>query len=88
MAKRARKQHASSKQAAVPAPKIKRPIDQYDHKDKKRTNNPPVGLVTNDTEPSPRTEPKKTYAYDPNLDPRLEWERGIYSHYSSWVERL
>ena len=24
----------------------KKPIEQYDHKDKKRVNNPPVGLVT------------------------------------------
>jgi hypothetical protein len=24
----------------------KKPIEQYDHKDKKRMNNPPVGLVT------------------------------------------
>ena len=73
MAKRAKKKQASSKGTAVPTPKTKRRIDQYDHKDKKRTNNPPVGLVTKDTEPSPRTEPKRTYAYDPNLDPRLEW---------------
>lgn len=24
----------------------KRPIEQYDHRDKQRANNPPVGLVT------------------------------------------
>ena len=29
----------------------KKPIEQYDHKDKKRTNNPPVGLVTPETRP-------------------------------------
>jgi len=29
----------------------KRPIDRYEHKDKKRINNPPVGLVTPDTDP-------------------------------------
>jgi hypothetical protein len=28
------------------SPSAKRPIVQYDHKDKKRANNPPVGLVT------------------------------------------
>lgn len=49
----------------------KRPIEQYDHKSKKRINNPPVGLVT------PRTDPpvtsRKTYEYDPHLDPQLVW---------------
>ena len=28
----------------------KKPIEQYDHKGKKRVNNPPVGLVTPDTD--------------------------------------
>lgn len=28
----------------------KKPIEQYDHRDKKRVNNPPVGLVTPDTD--------------------------------------
>ena len=27
-------------------PKRKKPIEQYDHRGKKRVNNPPVGLVT------------------------------------------
>jgi hypothetical protein len=59
-----------------PAPKpkkhsTKRPIEQYDHKSKKRVNNPPVGLVTTETEP-PVTS-GKTYAYDPHLDPQLVW---------------
>lgn len=26
------------------------PIEQYEHRDKKRVNNPPVGLVTPDTD--------------------------------------
>lgn len=26
-------------------PRGKRPVEQYDHKGKKRANNPPVGLV-------------------------------------------
>jgi len=56
----------------IPANKSnKRPIEQYDHKGKQRVNNPPVGLVT------PRTDPiaaaHKTYAYDPHLDPQLQW---------------
>ncbi len=42
----------------------KRPIEQYEHKGKKRVNNPPVGLVTPDTDPDLG---KKTYAYDPHL---------------------
>lgn len=29
----------------------KRPIDCYEHKDKRRINNPPVGLVTPETDP-------------------------------------
>jgi adenine-specific DNA-methyltransferase len=28
----------------------KKPIEQYDHKGKQRVNNPPVGLVTPDTD--------------------------------------
>lgn len=47
-----------------------RPIESYDHADKKRLNNPPVGLVTPDTDPDAG---KKTYAYDPHLDPQLVW---------------
>jgi hypothetical protein len=48
----------------------KRKIDQYQHPDKERANNPPVGLVTPDTD---RDAGKKTYAYDPHLDPSLQW---------------
>ncbi len=29
---------------------FKKPIEQYNHKGKKRVNNPPVGLVTPDTD--------------------------------------
>jgi hypothetical protein len=49
----------------------KKPIDQYDHKGKKRANNPPVGLVTPETDPP--DPPKKNYAYDPHLDLQLVW---------------
>ena len=48
----------------------KKPIEQYEHKGKKRLNNPPVGLVTPETD---NEEPKKTYRYDPHLDPQLIW---------------
>jgi adenine-specific DNA-methyltransferase len=50
-------------------PKKKR-IEQYEHKGKTRVNNPPVGLVDAAVEPP---EGKKTYAYDPHLDPSLQW---------------
>jgi len=50
--------------------KRKKPIEQYDHKGKKRVNNPPVGLVTPETD---RETGKKTYSYDPHLDPQLVW---------------
>jgi hypothetical protein len=33
-------------------------------------NNPPVGLVTPDTDPDLE---QQTYAYDPHLDPQLQW---------------
>ena len=48
----------------------KKPIEQYDHKGKERRNNPPVGLVTPETD---REGAKKNYAYDPHLDPALVW---------------
>jgi adenine-specific DNA-methyltransferase len=53
----------------------KRPIEQYAHKDKQRVNNPPVGLVTPDTDPDVKADgpPKKKYAYDPHMDPQLQW---------------
>ena len=48
-----------------------RSIESYEHMNKKRANNPPVGLVTPDTDPDGGT--RKVYAYDPHLDPRLQW---------------
>ncbi len=50
--------------------KAKRKIRAYTHEDKLRLNNPPVGLVTPDTD---KDAPKKTYAYDPHLEPSLQW---------------
>ena len=46
-------------------------IKQYEHAGKKWLNNPPVGLVSENTEPY--STAKKTYKYDPHLDPRLQW---------------
>jgi adenine-specific DNA-methyltransferase len=64
----------------------KRPIEQYEHTDKKRVNNPPVGLVTPETDPPlpteksynykspvPSVKPGKDLDYDPHLDPQLVW---------------
>ncbi|MBI2759811.1 MAG: site-specific DNA-methyltransferase [Chloroflexi bacterium] len=47
-----------------------RDIDGYEHTDKSRVNNPPVGLVTPKTD---QDAPAKMYAYDPHLDPQLMW---------------
>lgn len=54
--------------ARAKSPKRK-PIESYDHKGKKRVNNPSVGLVTPDTNPD--AGQKKTYQYDAHLDPQL-----------------
>src|SRR5579859_1431643 len=64
----------------------KRPIDRYEHKGKMRVNNPPVGLVTPETDPVataqkpykynasvPSLKPKQELDYDPHLDPQLVW---------------
>jgi adenine-specific DNA-methyltransferase len=51
--------------------KTEKHIEQYEHSDKKRANNPPVGLVTPKSDPD--TGKKKTYEYDPHLDPQLQW---------------
>ncbi len=55
-----------------PARGAKKPIEQYDHKGKTRANIPPVGLVTPETDP-PAPAARKTYQYDPHLDPQLVW---------------
>ena len=64
----------------------KRPIERYEHSDKKRINNPPVGLVTPETDPVapthktydyippvPSVKPRQQLDYDPHLDPQLVW---------------
>src|SRR5438445_2685642 len=64
----------------------KRPIDRYEHSDNKRINNPPVGLVTPETDPVapthkaydyirpvPSMKPRQELDYDPHLDPQLVW---------------
>jgi len=49
-----------------------KPIEQYEHSDKERLNNPPVGLVSDKTD-TEYGQKKKKYAYDPHLDPQLQW---------------
>jgi len=64
----------------------KRPIERYERTDKKRINNPPVGLVTPETDPVapthktydyvasvPSVKPRQELDYDPHLDPQLVW---------------
>ena len=58
-----------TKRASVSPPQVKQ-VEQYTHTDKKRANNPLVGLVTPETD---KDAGKQTYAYDPHLDPQLNW---------------
>src|SRR5947209_2546450 len=64
----------------------KRSVERYEHRDKKRINNPPVGLVTLETDPPapthktydyqqpmPSVRPGKELDYDPHLDSQLLW---------------
>ena len=62
---------AKKKGANSETPSTKRQIDQYAHTDKQRANNPPVGLVTPESDPV--APARKTYQYDPHLDPQLVW---------------
>ena len=55
---------------ARPKNSKKRGVENYTHADKERVNNPPVGLVTPETD---KDADKKTYAHDPHLDPQLVW---------------
>lgn len=45
-------------------------VEQYVHDEQKRINNPPVGLVTAETD---KLNGKVTYQFDPHLDPELQW---------------
>lgn len=46
-----------------------RDIEEYTHDDKKRTNNPPVGMAQHDK----LAESAAKYQFDPHLDPTLQW---------------
>lgn len=54
----------------MPKKAEKNEVKQYVHDEQKRLNNPPVGLVTAETD---RLDGKRTYAFDPHLDPQLQW---------------
>ena len=45
-------------------------IAAYEHAERERANNPPIGLVTPETDPE---SPPGEYAFDPHLDPSLQW---------------
>ncbi|MDE0532177.1 MAG: site-specific DNA-methyltransferase [Albidovulum sp.] len=48
----------------------RRSIKSYAHAGKHRVNNPPVGLVTPETDPDAGS---RAYAHDPHIDPQLTW---------------
>ena len=50
--------------------KAKRDIAAYAHAAEERANNPPVGLVTPETD---RDAGGRAYAHDPHVDPHLSW---------------
>ena len=50
--------------------KAGRDIETYAHTDKERVNNPPVGLVTPETDGDAGG---KSYVHDPHIDPLLSW---------------
>ena len=50
--------------------KAKKDIGTYEHTDKERINNPPVGLVTPETD---KDAGSIAYAHDPYIDPQLSW---------------
>jgi adenine-specific DNA-methyltransferase len=61
-----------------------REIDEYDHKGQTRLNNPPVGLVTPETD---KLNGGTQYDYDPHIDPQLQWA-GKSAHTSFTVPRV
>lgn len=55
----------------MPPAKKRKNIQSYRHAGEKRANNPPVGLVTPQTDPD--AGQKRTWAYDPHIGPALQW---------------
>ena len=48
----------------------KRDIENYAHQGKERIGNPPVGLVTRETD---QDAGRKTHVHDLRIDPQLSW---------------
>ncbi len=51
------------------AKKAAKDVGSYEHDDAQRLNNPEAGLARYETD----APPKKTYSYDPRIDPQLQW---------------
>ena len=73
-----RRDSGSSRHSPPPARSAGREVSGYIHGGERRANNPPVGLVTPDTDPDQSSE---TYAYDPRLDPQLGWSGKRHSEF-------
>jgi len=73
------------KERAPPAPRSTggEPTVDFRH-DATRKNNPPAGLIDYD---KPPPQPRKTYSYDPHLDPQLMWS-GKAEHTSFPVDTV
>ena len=65
---------ADKKTTKTPAPKTKKKpeLSTYVHPEK-RLNNPPVGLVNSHSD---GVEEKQRWAYDPHIDPALQFDTG------------
>src|ERR671938_400701 len=59
-------------------------VDHYIHDYEKRPYNPPVGLVTPETD---KEMPKRRYEFDPYLDPQLQWS-GKREHTSFEIDTV
>lgn len=59
-------------------------VSDYRHPEATRKNNPPAGLIEFDRPPP---QPTKKYAYDPHLDPQLQWA-GKAEHTSFEVDTV
>lgn len=84
MAKVRKKKTKKSSEIPIEGTQPSDKIKQYFHNYTKRINNPPVGLVTPETD----TEmPTKQYSYDHHLDPQLIWS-GKKEHASFEVDTV
>ena len=72
MAPKARRRKAVSRKAKAGGRRkvAGKGIAAYEHGERERANNPPVGLVTPETDPE--SSPGR-YQFDPHLDPSLRW---------------